>query len=59
MREKTHKISTAHHSVIVRGWNVAPLIVLAACARATTHIPLMKTLEIKFKLPTTKIKNTS
>jgi hypothetical protein len=33
-------------------------MVIAAGARATTHIPSMKALETKFKLPTTKIKNT-
>ena len=40
------------------GWIVAPLIVLASGARATTHIPSMKALETQLKLPTTQIKNT-
>jgi hypothetical protein len=39
-------------------WNVAPLTVLVAGARGTTHIPSMKTLESTLKLPITKIKNT-
>ena len=46
------------NNIIARGWNVAPLIVLASGAKATTHIPSMKELEIKLKLPTSQIKNT-
>ena len=46
------------NNIITRGWNVAPLMVLVAGARATTHIPSMKNLETKFKLPLIKIKNT-
>ena len=55
---KTTKYQLLINNVIVRGWNVAPLMVLAASARATTHIPSMKELETKLKLPTTKIKTT-
>ena len=45
-------------NIIARGWNVAPLIVLASGARATTHIPSMKELETKLKLPPPQIRNT-
>ena len=38
--------------------DVAPLIVLAACTRATTHIPSMKKLESILKLLIMKIKST-
>ena len=41
-----------------RGWNVKPLIVITASARATTYIPSMKILEEKFKIPKNTIKQT-
>jgi hypothetical protein len=43
-------------NITTKGWNVAPLIVLAAGARGTTHIPSMKKLETMLKLPIKKIK---
>jgi hypothetical protein len=46
------------NNLISRGWNVAPLIVLASCAISTTHIPSMNALETKLKLPTSQIINT-
>ena len=55
---KTTKFQPLINNVALRGWNVAPLIVLVAGARATTHIPSMKKLETKLKLPIMKIKNT-
>jgi hypothetical protein len=33
------------NNIITRGWNVAPLMVLVAGARGTTHIPSMRKLE--------------
>jgi hypothetical protein len=39
---KTTKYQPLINNIIARGWNTAPLMVLAAGARATTHIPLMK-----------------
>ena len=39
-------------------YDATPLIVLVAGARATTHIPSMKELERKLKLPTMKFKHT-
>ena len=45
-------------NITTRGWNIAPLMVLVAGARATTHIPLMKSLETKSKLSIMKIKST-
>ena len=41
------------------GWNVAPLMVLIAGARATTHIPSMKKLKAKLKFIVTKFKSIS
>ena len=55
---KNVKYQPLINNIIARGWNVAPLIVLASGAKATTHIPSMKELEIKLKLPTSQIKNT-
>jgi hypothetical protein len=55
---KTTKYQPLINNIRIRGWNVAPLMVIAASARATTHIPLMKALETQFKLPTMKIKST-
>jgi hypothetical protein len=55
---KTTKYQPLINSITAKGWNVAPLKVLASGARVTTHIPSMKELETKLKLPTTKIKNT-
>ena len=46
------------NDIRTRGWNVATLMVIAANARVTTHIPSMKALETKFKLPAMKIKST-
>ena len=46
------------NNIITKWWNVAPLIVLELGAKATIHIPSMKKLEIKLKLPTLQIKNT-
>ena len=44
--------------IINRGWNVEPLIVITVGARATTHIPSMKILEEKFKIPEKIIRQT-
>jgi hypothetical protein len=55
---KTTKYQPLINYVTLRGWNVTPLIILVIGARATTHIPSMKELETKLKLPTMKIKNT-
>ena len=44
---KTTKFQPLINNVALRGWNVAPLIVLVAGARATTHIPSMEKLETK------------
>ena len=54
---KITKYQPLINNIIVRGWNVAPLMVLATGARTTTHIPSMKELETKLKLPTTKLRN--
>jgi len=54
----TTKYQPLIDNLISNGWQVAPLIVLASGARATTHIPSMSALETQLKLPTTQIKNT-
>ena len=48
---KTKKYQPLIDNITNRGWNVEPLIVITAGARATTHIPSMKILEEKFKIP--------
>jgi hypothetical protein len=55
---KTTEYQPLINNHITRGWKVAPLIVLASGARATTHIPSMNALETKLKLPTSQIGNT-
>jgi hypothetical protein len=55
---ETMKYQPLIDNITTKGWNVAPLIVLAAGARDTTHIPSMKKLETTLKLPITKIKDT-
>jgi hypothetical protein len=49
LERKITKYQPLINNIKERGWNVAPLIVLASCARATTHIPLMAKLETKLK----------
>jgi len=40
------------------GWNVAPLLVISAGARGTTHIPSIKQLQNTYKFSETLIKTT-
>ena len=58
LAKKTTKHQPLINNITSRGWNVAPLMVLAAGAKVTTHIPSMKNLETKLKIINTKIKNT-
>ena len=58
INQKITKYQPLINNIITKGWNVAPLIVLASGARATTHIPSMNELETKLKLPTSQIRNT-
>ena len=51
----TTKYQPLINNILRKGWNVSPFIVLA-CAKATTHIPSMKNLERKLKLPIITIK---
>lgn len=53
----THIIGIALLKFALRGWYVAPLMVLAAGARATTHNPSIKNLESMLKLPIMEIMN--
>ena len=48
---KTKKYQALIDNITNREWNVKPLIVIIAGAIATTHIPSMKILEEKFKIP--------
>lgn len=61
-RQKNYKISTTYHTLInsitTRGWTIAQIMILIIGARATTHIPSMKSLEAKPKIPITKTKRT-
>ena len=45
LKRKTTKYHLLINNILTRGWNVAPLMVLVASARATTHIPSMNKLE--------------
>ena len=55
---KTEKYQPLIDHITNRGWNVEPLIVITAGARATTHISSMKILEEKFKIPEKTIRQT-
>ena len=48
---KTEKYQVLIENITSRGWNVEPLIIITTGARATTHIPSMKILEEKLKIP--------
>ena len=58
LERKTMKYQPLIDNLTTRGWKVAPLIVLASGARATTHIPSMKALETQLKLHTSQIRHT-
>ena len=51
-----YEITVTHIAAL--GWKIDPLIVITAGARAATHIPSMKLLEDKFKLPMPSIRTT-
>ena len=55
---KNEKYQPLINHITNRGWNVEPLIVITAGARATTYIPSMKILEEKFKIPEKTIRKT-
>ena len=55
---KIEKYQPLIDNITNRGWNVEPLNVITAGARATTHIPSMKILEEKFKIPEKTIRQT-
>jgi hypothetical protein len=58
IQAKNNKYSPLIASIASRGWKIDPLIVITAGARATAHIPSMKALESKFKIPMASIKTT-
>lgn len=45
------------NSLITKGCKVGPLMVVIVSARATTHIPSTKCLELRLKILVTKIEN--
>ena len=55
LNRKTTKYQPLINDIRTKGWKLALLIVLAARARATTHIPSIKSLESMLKLPIMKI----
>jgi hypothetical protein len=48
---KITKYQTLINNIRARRWNTTPLMVLAAGARAATHIPSMNKLETKTQTP--------
>ena len=55
---KTEKYQPLIDNITNIGWNVEPLIVITAGARATTYTPSIKILEEKFKIPKETVKQT-
>jgi hypothetical protein len=55
---KITKYQPLINDISARGWKIAPLLVLASGARATTHIPSMNELVTKLKLPPSQIRGT-
>ena len=55
---KIEKYQPLIDNITNKGWNVEPLIVITAGARATTHTPSIKILEEKFKIPKETLKQT-
>ena len=55
---KTEKYQPLINHITNRGWNVEPIIVIIAGTRATIHIPSIKILEEKFKIPKKTIRQT-
>ena len=55
---KTTKYQPLINNIITKARNATPFMILVAGARTTTHIPSMRNLETKLKLPILKIKNT-
>jgi hypothetical protein len=55
---KINKYTPLLHDIQARGWQVAPLMVLTARARATTHISTMTLLQDILHIPKPQIKQT-
>jgi len=58
LETKINKYKPLIESIATRGCKIDPLIVITAGARAATHIPSMKILEDKFKIPMASIRHT-
>ena len=56
--QKIEKYQPLVDNITNRGWNVEPLIVITACAKATTYIPSMKILKEKLKILEKTIRQT-
>jgi hypothetical protein len=50
--------SSNSHIVMIDSHQIQSKQIITACARATTHIPSMNSLENKFKIPMPTLKNT-
>ena len=55
INKKIHKYQPLINDITQQGWKVDPLLVIAAGARGTTHIPSKEQLEKTFKLSETSI----
>ena len=55
---KIEKFQPLIENITNIGWNIEPLIIVTAGARAISHIPSMKILETKFKIPEQRVRNT-
>jgi hypothetical protein len=54
LKRETTKYQPFINNIAIQGWVVGPIIVLVARARATSHIPSMKSLETTLELPIPK-----
>ena len=55
---KHNKYQPLLNNIHALGWTVAPLLVISASVRGTTHIPSIQQLHNTYKLPETSIKST-
>jgi hypothetical protein len=55
---KQTKYDSLLNNICARGWNVVPIIIITAGARATTHIPSITSLHDTFKIPIPTITHT-
>ena len=58
INNKIQKYQPLLNNITNQGWKVDPLIVSTAGARGTTHVPSMKHISSKFRIPKTCVKHT-